>query len=130
MINLNKGENEIFLTLKEDSLLENPEYIIEIKSEFKRYFVKNEDLSQFKYRYNLFSITIDENIDLLNGIIDIPTGLYDFIVYEKENITIDDLNEDGVVGLDIVEIGKVRVINEGSPFNIKTKDNNIKIKYK
>jgi len=114
MINLvkNQTNNNIALTLTELSELSNPFYIFEFTNDTTnvKYLFISEDLSNNKQRYNLFNIT--EGVDdVMNGSVVLgDTGFYKYKIYESETETLE------VEGLNVVEIGKVKLIGEKQEF--------------
>ena len=61
------------------------------------------DESLFPQRYNKFEIIVDETEDLLNGIVNLEAGFYNYNIYYQESTI--NLNTASASG--IVEIGKV-----------------------
>jgi hypothetical protein len=109
MIRLTKGQTQnIILTLTEKQLLTNPNYLFvftnrSANTEVKFVRLNNTDISQYKDRYNEFSIVTNTNFSTsLNG-------QYDYEVYEQ--ISTSNLNPSG---LNLLESGIMELV--GTPF--------------
>jgi hypothetical protein len=109
MIRLTKGQTQIvILTLTEKQLLTNPNYLFvftnrSANTEIKFVRLNNTDLSQYKDRYNEFSIVTNTNFSTaLNG-------QYDYVVYEQTSTS--NLNP---AGLNALESGIMELV--GTPF--------------
>jgi len=110
MIRLTKGQTQnIILTLTEKQLLTNPNYLFvftnrSANTEVKFVMLNNTDISQFKDRYNEFSIVTNTNFSTsLNG-------QYDYDIYEQTSTS--NLNP---AGLNLLESGIMELV--GTPFN-------------
>ena len=110
MIRLTKGQTQnIILTLTEKELLTNPNYLFiftnrSANTEVKFVRLNNTDISQYKDRYNEFSIVTNTNFaSALNG-------QYDYDIYEQTSTS--NLNP---AGLNLLESGIMELI--GTPFN-------------
>jgi hypothetical protein len=109
MIRLTKGQTQnIILTLTEKQLLTNPNYLFvftnrSANTEVKFVRLNNTDISQYKDRYNEFSIVTNTNFSTsLNG-------QYDYDVYEQASTS--NLNP---TGLNKIESGIMELV--GTPF--------------
>jgi hypothetical protein len=109
MIRLTKGQTQnIILTLTEKQLLTNPNYLFvftnrSANTEVKFVRLNNTDISQYKDRYNEFSIVTNTNFSTsLNG-------QYDYEVYEQTSTS--NLNPSG---LNLLESGIMELV--GTPF--------------
>jgi hypothetical protein len=110
MIRLTKGQTQnIILTLTEKQLLTNPNYLFvftnrSANTEIKFVRLNNTDISQYKDRYNEFSIVTNTNFSTaLNG-------QYDYDIYEQTSTS--NLNP---AGLNLLESGIMELV--GTPFN-------------
>jgi hypothetical protein len=110
MIRLTKGATQnIILTLTEKQLLTNPNYLFvftnrSANTEVKFVSLNNTDISQYKERYNEFSIVTNTNFSTaLNG-------QYDYDIYEQTSTS--NLNP---AGLNLLESGIMELV--GTPFN-------------
>ena len=110
MIRLTKGQTQnIILTLTEKELLTNPNYLFiftnrSANTEVKFVKLNNTDISQYKDRYNEFSIVTNTNFSTaLNG-------QYDYDIYEQTSTS--NLNP---AGLNLLESGIMELV--GTPFN-------------
>jgi hypothetical protein len=110
MIRLTKGQTQnIILTLTEKQLLTNPNYLFvftnrSANTEVKFVRLNNTDISQYKERYNEFSIVTNTNFSTaLNG-------QYDYDIYEQTSTS--NLNP---AGLNLLESGIMELV--GTPFN-------------
>ena len=110
MIRLTKGATQnIILTLTEKELLTNPNYLFvftnrSANTEVKFVSLNNTDISQYKDRYNEFSIVTNTNFSTaLNG-------QYDYDIYEQTSTS--NLNP---AGLNLLESGIMELV--GTPFN-------------
>jgi hypothetical protein len=110
MIRLTKGQTQnIILTLTEKQLLTNPNYLFvftnrSANTEVKFVKLNNTDISQYKDRYNEFSIVTNTNFSTaLNG-------QYDYDIYEQTSTS--NLNP---AGLNLLESGIMELV--GTPFN-------------
>jgi len=110
MIRLTKGATQnIILTLTEKQLLTNPNYLFvftnrSANTEVKFVMLNNTDISQYKDRYNEFSIVTNTNFSTaLNG-------QYDYDIYEQTSTS--NLNP---AGLNLLESGIMELV--GTPFN-------------
>jgi hypothetical protein len=109
MIRLTKGQTQnIILTLTEKQLLTNPNYLFvftnrSANTEVKFVRLNNIDISQYKDRYNEFSIVTNTNFSTsLNG-------QYDYEVYEQASTT-----NTNPSGLNLLESGIMELV--GTPF--------------
>jgi hypothetical protein len=109
MIRLTKGQTQnIILTLTEKQLLTNPNYLFVFtnrssNTEVKFVRLNNTDISQYKERYNEFSIVTNTNFgSSLNG-------QYDYQVYEQASTT-----NTNPAGLNMIESGIMELV--GTPF--------------
>jgi hypothetical protein len=110
MIRLTKGATQnIILTLTEKQLLTNPNYLFvftnrSANTEVKFVSLNNTDISQYKDRYNEFSIVTNTNFSTaLNG-------QYNYDIYEQTSTS--NLNP---AGLNLLESGIMELV--GTPFN-------------
>jgi len=110
MIRLTKGQTQnIILTLTEKQLLTNPNYLFvftnrSANTEVKFVKLNNTDISEYKDRYNEFSIVTNTNFSTaLNG-------QYDYDIYEQTSTS--NLNP---AGLNLLESGIMELV--GTPFN-------------
>lgn len=110
MIRLTKGQTQnIILTLTEKELLTNPNYLFvftnrSANTEVKFVRLNNTDVSQYKDRYNEFSIVTNTNFaTALNG-------QYDYEVYEQASTS-----NTNPAGLNMIESGIMELV--GTPFN-------------
>ena len=110
MIRLTKGQTQnIILTLTEKELLTNPNYLFiftnrSANTEVKFVRLNNTDISEYKDRYNEFSIVTNTNFSTaLNG-------QYDYDIYEQASTS--NLNP---AGLNLLESGIMELV--GTPFN-------------
>ena len=110
MIRLTKGATQnIILTLTEKQLLTNPNYLFvftnrSANTEVKFVRLNNTDISQYKDRYNEFSIVTNTNFSTaLNG-------QYNYDIYEQRSTS--NLNP---AGLNLLESGIMELV--GTPFN-------------
>ena len=110
MIRLTKGATQnIILTLTEKQLLTNPNYLFvftnrSANTEVKFVRLNNTDISQYKDRYNEFSIVTNTNFaTALNG-------QYNYDIYEQTSTS--NLNP---AGLNLLESGIMELV--GTPFN-------------
>jgi hypothetical protein len=109
MIRLTKGQTQnIILTLTEKQLLTNPNYLFvftnrSANTEVKFIRLNNTDISQYKDRYNEFSIVTNTNFSTsLNG-------QYDYDVYEQASTS-----NTNPTGLNKIESGIMELV--GTPF--------------
>jgi hypothetical protein len=106
MIQLTKGATEfIYLTLTEKETIPTPNYLFVFKNrstnnEVKFVLLYAADLSQYKERYNKFSIKVDKYFSSK------PRGQYSYYVYEQTSTS----NQD-ITGLTELESG-VMWLNE------------------
>lgn len=110
MIRLTKGQTQnIIMTLTEKQLLTNPNYLFvftnrSANTEVKFVRLNNTDISQYKERYNEFSIVTNTNFaTALNG-------QYDYEVYEQASTS-----NTNPAGLNMIESGIMELV--GTPFN-------------
>jgi len=110
MIRLTKGQTQnIILTLTEKQLLTNPNYLFvftnrSANTEVKFVKLNNTDISQYKDRYNEFSVVTNTNFSTaLNG-------QYDYDIYEQTSTS--NVNP---AGLNLLESGIMELV--GTPFN-------------
>jgi len=112
MINLNKGENDVILTLTESFTNSGYSPIFLLENTGEKLYFSATDTSLYTNRYNQYNWIINSgSTDLTGGTfdIDIP-GLWDYKVYEKEgDIILSDLSASGITNLTIIERGKCRV---------------------
>jgi hypothetical protein len=109
MIRLTKGQTQnIILTLTEKQLLTNPNYLFVFTNRSANTVVKfvllnNADISQYKDRYNEFTIVTNTNFgSSLNG-------QYVYQVYEQTSTT-----NTNPAGLNLLETGIMELV--GTPF--------------
>jgi hypothetical protein len=109
MIRLTKGATQsIILTLTEKQLLTNPNYLFvftnrSANTEIKFVLLNAADISQYKDRYNEFSIVTNTNFGTaLNG-------QYDYQIYEQTSTS-----NTNPTGLNMVESGIMELV--GTPF--------------
>lgn len=120
MIHITKGQTqELVLTLKEKTTLANPVYLFRFVNDTdkKEYAFIGTDTSEFKYRYNLFTVTEGTTITL-------PlTGLYTYYVYEQSSTTNTDYKLSGTM----VERGKLKVTGTAAAEPVYTNTEEIKV---
>lgn len=104
MIRLALGANTVCLTLKEKSLIGTPTYLFEFEnnSTHDKYYCIAADTSEYKDRFNLFTITVQTTApNALLGQLKLPiAGEFEYRVYEQSSTT----NLDPT-GLNMVEQG-------------------------
>jgi hypothetical protein len=109
MIRINKSSiNNIVVTLTEKTTIVNPFYLMDVYSnqtQESKVVSMGSDISSNKTRWNEFSITENSAEDLLNGVISLNEGTYDYFIWES---AIDDNILSTATG--IVESGKLVVI--------------------
>jgi len=108
MINLNFGNNNVALTLKESTTISNPNYLFQFinATSLEEVVFIASDTSNFKDRYNLFVIQlVNANAkDLLTGKIYLnDTGYWTYNVFQQASPTNLNLELTGA----LVETGKV-----------------------
>jgi hypothetical protein len=108
MINLNFGNNNVALTLKESTTISNPNYLFQFinATSLEEVVFIASDTSNFKDRYNLFVIQLvaKNAINLLNGQIYLnDNGYWTYNVYQQASPTNLNLELTGA----LVETGKV-----------------------
>jgi hypothetical protein len=108
MINLNFGNNNVALTLKENTTISNPNYLFQFinATSLEEVVFIASDTSNFKDRYNLFVIQLvaKNAINLLNGQIYLnDTGYWTYNIYQQASPTNLNLELTGA----LVETGKV-----------------------
>jgi hypothetical protein len=123
MIRLTKGQTHlVILTLTEKQLLTNPNYLFvftnrSANTEIKFVRLNNTDLSQYKDRYNEFSIVTNTNFSTaLNG-------QYDYVVYEQ--VSTSNLNP---AGLNMLESGIMELVGTAFEFTEYTTTDTYKIR--
>lgn len=100
MIQLTKGQTQfVYLTLTEKQTIASPNYLFTFKNrstnnEVKFVLLNNADTSQYKERYNKFSIKVDKYFSSK------PRGQWTYSVYEQTSTS----NTD-VTGLTLLESG-------------------------
>lgn len=125
MINLRKSQiNVVVLTLTEKTTIDNPTYLFEFKDNQTKaftYFIA-EDISEFKERFNKFSITEKTNPNNLIGEVELVLdGQYAYTVREQSSTT----NLDPLLSGAIVETGKVTVTDTDEVIPTYNPDSNI-----
>ncbi len=101
MVHLSKiSASQVFVTLSEMALTDAPNYLWVFTNrttneEVRKVVLNDEDLSQYKERYNYFIIDASTEFDGK------PSGQWSYIVYEIE----DDIIDQVVDGLNILESG-------------------------
>jgi len=112
--------NTVVLELTSNTSILNPYYVFEFTSDiYPNNTVKftANDQSNFKCRYNLFTLTEtgSTSVNLLNGIINLKTGSYTYNIYQMSNsaTTINDLVTTGKT----VDTGKVIVVGTDYDLN-------------
>jgi hypothetical protein len=108
MINLNFGNNNVALTLKESTTISNPNYLFQFinATSLEEVVFIASDTSNFKDRYNLFVIqlVVKNAINLLNGQIYLnDNGYWTYNIYQQASPTNLNLELTGA----LVETGKV-----------------------
>lgn len=108
--------NTLTLTLTENSTVSNPFYLFEFQNQtslVKYYFIST-DTSQFKQRYNRFSLVERDSPNTLQGQVSLDNeGFYDYKVYQTNLTTLSGLTdaEDAVDNIvKTVEYGRVWVV--------------------
>lgn len=123
VLSKNTTNTNIAITLTELSELSNPNYLFEFinSTSLVKYYCISEDLSDFKERYNKF--TIVEGIDdPLNGSLILGEyGFYRYNVYEQNGTSLDP------TGLNVVEVGKMKLTNGNAEYPTHTIIDTIKI---
>jgi hypothetical protein len=111
MIRLTKGQTHlVILTLTEKQLLTNPNYLFvftnrSANTEIKFVRLNNTDLSQYKDRYNEFSIVTNTNFSTaLNG-------QYDYQIYEQASSS-----NTNPAGLNALESGIMELVGTAFEF--------------
>lgn len=110
MINLELGNNDIILTLKEKSSLSNPVYILKVintqSTSDVKYLVLSDSSTSSEY-FNRFDIeVVNDSVseDLSNGVIYLLPGQYRYEAFESTTSDINDSTgcnlESGVVWYD------------------------------
>lgn len=100
MIQLTKGQTQfVYLTLTEKQTIASPNYLFTFKNrstnnEVKFVLLNNADTSQYKERYNKFSIKVDKYFSSK------PRGQWTYSVYEQTSTS----NTD-ITGLTLLESG-------------------------
>lgn len=108
MINLNTGINQVYLTLTEN-LTSGYTPIFYIDGGEDQIYFTATNTSNYTERYDRYTWIINSgDTNLTGGTIDLDNGFFDYVVYEKSEVTIDDLNKDAVESLTIIERGKVK----------------------
>ena len=114
MILLTKAttNNNIAVTLSEFTTITNVTYLFEFINDMTNvsYFVISPDTSVHKERFNEFAIIegVDDN---LNGSLILgDVGFYKYKVYEQEG------NSLNPTGLNIVEVGKMKLLGDNQEF--------------
>lgn len=107
MLLLQEGVNQIYITVSELNLINNPIYTIEIKDETSHEIktITVLDTSNNPIRYNQFEITLVRDItdeDLANGIVYLKTGKHTY-----KAITVDPDDSRNTM---ICEVGVVKVL--------------------
>lgn len=101
-------ENICLLTLSERTTIENAFYLVELKNDvantFKYFILK---VNSSSLRGELCSITENQTENVLNSVISLVAGFYQYKVYEQASAT--NLNPNG---LNLVENGKLKVESE------------------
>lgn len=118
MLLLQEGVNQIYITVSELNLINNPIYTIEIKDETSHEIktITVLDTSNNPIRYNQFEITLVRNIadeDLANGIVYLKTGKH---TYKAITTNIDR-------DLIVCEVGVVKVLTSMKPSIVSYTDN-------
>ena len=116
---IKNSENVLTVTLTEKSTLPNPIYLFKFVNQTSNvaYWFINEDLSEFKQRYNEF-ILIEQDCaspqDSLHGVIELGLqGRYDYEIYQTTLTSVDTLvvATDAIPFIDkTVEVGIVDVV--------------------
>jgi hypothetical protein len=120
MINIIKGSiNVCVFTLNEKTTFTDAKYLLELYSNDDRgtkVLKLGTELSSDIIRFNQFNIEESDTEDLINAVISLNVGTYDYKVYETESdlITLVDAN--------VVETGKLVVTGEETEST--TYDNN------
>lgn len=91
MIRLSEGDNDVAVTLTEDSTLTVPIYLFEFidnQTQVKHYCIAP-DTSLYKYRYNLFNIkVVTSTPNPLNGEVNLLQGNeFAYNIYEQVSTT-------------------------------------------
>lgn len=91
MIRLSLGANTVALTLAEKTTIVDPTYLWEFENNqtHVKYYCISADLSLYKDRYNLFTITVQNTTpNALLGQIKVPLGdEYNYTIYEQVSTT-------------------------------------------
>jgi len=110
LLRINEREDNVCLTLKEKSTLENPVYLFEFWStqnkDTKRYFNAT-DTSDYPDSYNRFSMKpiSTGSPDTSNGeFLALQTDLWNYKVYEMEALGLDPADAIGVVETGIMRV--------------------------
>lgn len=123
MIQLTKGQTQfIYLTLTEKQLLQSPNYLFVFTNRSSNQQVKfvklnNTDVSQYKDRYNKFSIVVNDYFgSSLNG-------QWDYQVYEQASPT-----NTNPAGLNLLESGIMMLNQSATIFTEYTTTDTYKIR--
>ena len=123
MIQLTKGQTQfIYLTLTEKQLLQSPNYLFVFTNRSSNQQVKfvklnNTDVSQYKDRYNKFSIVVNDYFgSSLNG-------QWDYQVYEQTSPT-----NTNPAGLNLLESGIMMLNQSATIFTEYTTTDTYKIR--
>lgn len=116
---IKNSENVLTVTLTEKSTLPNPIYLFKFVNQTSNvaYWFINEDLSEFKQRYNEFILIEQDGAspqDSLHGVIELGLqGRYDYEIYQTTLTSVDTLvvATDAIPFIDkTVEVGIVDVV--------------------
>ena len=116
MLQINKGENNnMVLTLKEKSTIDNPSYLFVFTSDAdntSKTFTAP-DVSLFPSRYNKFILTENSTENLSSGVVELnPAGFWSYNIYDQASST--NLDIANVAGL--VESGRINVVGDPQEF--------------
>lgn len=108
--------NKVVVTLTENSTVSNPYYLFQFTNQTTNvdyYFIAS-DISNFKTRYNEFSVTERDSANTLQGQVSLgEEGFYNYTIYQTNLTTLNGLTEASEAVSNItksVEYGKVWVV--------------------
>lgn len=112
--------NKVVVTLTENSTVSNPYYLFQFTNQTSKvdyYFIAS-DISNFKERYNEFSVTERDSPNTLQGQVQLgEEGFYNYTVYQTNLSTLTGLTNASEAVSNItktVEFGKVWVVPNNS----------------
>lgn len=96
MLNVDLGNNELIMTLKERTTLSTPIYLLKFintqnTTDIKYLFLNDTSGSEDYYnRVSVEVVNVEANEDLANGVIYLLPGMYRYEAYESTSTSIDD----------------------------------------